>query len=63
VAIGATAERPVKRPLGCTNRQIIDAGDAQAHQAILVEFPILIAIAAEPVSELSLDKELLSQAF
>ncbi len=32
------------------DRQIIDAGDAQAHQPILVEFPILVAIAAEPVT-------------
>jgi hypothetical protein len=48
--IRAAAERPVELALGCTDRQIIDAGNAAAHQAVLVEFPILIAIAAEPVS-------------
>jgi len=28
--------------------QIVDAGDAQTHQPVLVEFPVLIAVAAEP---------------
>jgi 2-keto-3-deoxy-L-rhamnonate aldolase RhmA len=30
--------------------QIVDAGDAQTHQAMLVEFPVLVAVAAEPVA-------------
>jgi len=32
------------------DRKIVDAGDAQAHQAAFVEFPILVAIAAEPMA-------------
>jgi hypothetical protein len=32
------------------DRKVIDARDAQAHQAMPVEFPVLVAIAAEPVS-------------
>ena len=32
------------------DRQIIDAGDAQTHQAMFVEFPVLVAVAAEPVA-------------
>ena len=31
------------------DRKIIDARDAQAHQAMLIELPVLIAIAAEPI--------------
>jgi len=32
------------------DRQIVDTGDAQAHQAMLVEFPVLVSVAAEPVA-------------
>src|SRR4029077_2048058 len=48
--VGAAAERPVILPLALRDRQIVDAGDAQAHQAVLVEFPILVAVAAEPIA-------------
>src|SRR2546423_12543814 len=50
MVIGPATEGPVELALVRANRQIIDAGDAQAHQAVLVEFPILVAIAAEPVA-------------
>ena len=30
--------------------QVVDAGDADAHQAFFVEFPVLVAVAAEPVA-------------
>src|ERR1700675_215763 len=29
---------------------IIDAGDSKPHEAMLVEFPVLIAVAAEPIT-------------
>ena len=29
---------------------VVDAGDAQPHQPVLVEFPVLVAVAAEPVA-------------
>src|SRR5215813_7993082 len=47
--IGAAAERPVILALVLFDREIIDAGDPQPHQSMLVELPVLVAIAAEPV--------------
>jgi hypothetical protein len=44
------AERPVVFTLALFDRQIVDAGDAQTHQTMLVEFPVLVAVAAEPVA-------------
>jgi hypothetical protein len=41
---------PVVFPLGLADRGVINAGDAEAHETVLVKFPILIAIGAEPVS-------------
>ena len=32
------------------DRQIVDAGDAMLHQAVRVEFPILIAVTAKPMT-------------
>ena len=32
------------------DRQIVDAGDPQAHQPVLIEFPVLVAVAAEPIA-------------
>ena len=48
MVIWTPTERPVVLPLGFFDRQIVDAGNAQSHQAVRVEFPILVAIAAEP---------------
>src|SRR5512133_804292 len=48
--IGAATERPVVFALALLDRRIVDTGDAKAHQAMLVEFPILVAVAAEPVA-------------
>jgi hypothetical protein len=50
VTVGASAERPVVFALALFDRQIVDAGDAQTHQSMLVEFPVLVAVAAEPVA-------------
>src|SRR5262245_60636747 len=50
MVVGAPAERPVIFAFAFLERQIVDAGDAQAHQAVLVELPVLVAIAAEPVA-------------
>ena len=36
--------------LALLDRQVIDAGDAAAHQALFVELPVFVAIAAEPVA-------------
>ena len=48
--VGAAAERPVILPLAVLDRRVVDAGDAQAHQALLVELPVLVAVAAKPVA-------------
>ena len=32
------------------HRQVVDAGGPRAHQAVLIEFPVLIAAAAERVT-------------
>src|SRR6267143_1860208 len=50
MTVGTAAQRPVVFALALLDRQIVDAGDAQAHQAVLVEFPVLVAVAAEPVA-------------
>jgi hypothetical protein len=48
--VGAAAERPVVFALAFLDRKIVDAGDAKAHQAVLVELPVLVAVAAKPVA-------------
>src|SRR5215468_12528075 len=48
--VGTAAERPVILAFALLNRQVVDAGDAQPHQAVLVELPVLVAVAAEPVA-------------
>jgi hypothetical protein len=42
--------RPPETALAFADLHIIDAGLAAAHQAVLVEFPLLIAVGAEPLS-------------
>src|SRR5690348_13330927 len=48
--VGPAAQRPVVFALALPDRQVVDAGDAQAHQPLGVEFPVLVAVAAEPVA-------------
>src|SRR5262249_35739901 len=48
--VGTAAKRPMILALALLDRQVVDAGEAQAHQAVLVEFPVFIAVAAEPVA-------------
>jgi hypothetical protein len=48
--VGTAAERPVIRALALLDREVVDAGDAQAHQAAVVELPVLVAVAAEPIA-------------
>ena len=44
------AEGPVKLPLRFLDRQVVDAGEPGAHQAAVVEAPVLVAEGAEPVA-------------
>src|SRR3984893_1108890 len=50
MTVGTAAQRPVVFAIALFDREIVDAGDAQAHQAVLVELPVLVAVAAEPVA-------------
>jgi hypothetical protein len=43
----------VKFPGPTRRRKVVDAGDAQPHQAMRVELPILVTVAAEPVAAVS----------
>src|ERR1700727_1955692 len=50
--VGTTPERPVVEAVLLADRQIVDARQAHPHQAVLVELPVLIAVAAEPASRI-----------
>src|ERR1700689_3860216 len=50
--VGATAERPMIKAVLLLDRQIVDARGAHPHQTVLVELPVLIAVAAEPASRI-----------
>jgi hypothetical protein len=50
VVSGTPTEWPAEYAFGFDDRQVIDAGMPQVHQAVLVEFPTLVAAAAEPVT-------------
>src|SRR5919202_2623824 len=41
---------PVVQALGLGDGEVVDAGVARAHQAVLGEFPVLVAVGAEPVA-------------
>src|SRR5690349_7640236 len=43
-----SSQRPVVLPLALLDREVVDAGDAQPHQAVFVELPVLVAVAAKP---------------
>ena len=49
MVVGTTPERPAILALALLDREVVDTGDAQPHQAVLVEFPVLVAVAAEPI--------------
>ena len=48
--VRAAPERPVVLALAFFDGQVVDAGDPETHQPLLVELPILIAIAAKPIA-------------
>src|SRR5207342_1152218 len=50
LCLRTTTERPVEQALVLADRHIVDAGDAGAHQPVLVELPVLVAVAALPVA-------------
>src|SRR3954471_24832361 len=50
VIVGTAPQRPVIFAFALPDRQVIDAGNAQPHQPMLIEFPVLVAIAAKPIA-------------
>src|SRR5438128_6622170 len=44
--------RPMELALVGGDRSFVDRGDAPAHQAALVEFPVLVAVGSEPVARI-----------
>src|SRR6185437_12252650 len=48
MVVRASPLGPTELAVGFGNRQVVDAGDAQAHQAVLVELPVLVAVRPEP---------------
>ena len=50
VIVGTATKRPVVAALALRDREIVDAGNPQPHQAVLVELPILVALAAKPIA-------------
>ena len=47
--VGTAAEGPVIFSFALADGQVVDAGDAAAHVALLVKFPVLVAVGAKPV--------------
>src|SRR5262245_56235468 len=50
MVIRAAANGPVIFALALANRQIVDARDPPPHQAMLVKFPIFVAVTPEPIA-------------
>ena len=48
--VGSAAEGPMIFAIVVADGQVVDAGDATAHVAVFVEFPVLIAVGAEPIA-------------
>ena len=50
VVVGAPSAWPVKLALRLLDRQVIDAGVPRIHQTLVIKFPILVAVSAEPTA-------------
>ena len=50
VIIGPSPQWPMVLTLGFFDWEIVNAGNASAHQSFLIKFPVLIAIASEPIA-------------
>src|SRR5690242_10176080 len=50
VIVRTTSKRPAIFAFALGDRSIVDAGDAAAHQAMFVEFPVLVTVAAKPIA-------------
>ena len=50
MVVGTATQGPSEFAIAFGYRVVIDAGDPTAHQTVFVEFPILIAVSAEPIA-------------
>ena len=50
MVVGTATQRPVIFTLGLLDRQVVDRCVPMRHEACFVELPVLVAVAAEPVS-------------
>ena len=50
MVIRPSAKRPVELAFAFLDRQIVDAGVAQFHQALRVELPVLVAVTSKPLA-------------
>ena len=50
MSVGPAAERPVIFSFTFTDGKIVDTCNAQAHQAVFIKLPVLVAVAAELVA-------------
>src|SRR4051812_16457343 len=50
VVVGPSTKRPMVLALVRLDRKVVDARDPPAHQAMLVELPVFVAVGAEPVA-------------
>src|SRR5882757_1956281 len=48
--IRTSSQRPMKFAIRLLDGKIIDAREPQTHQAVFIEFPILVSIGAGPVT-------------
>ena len=50
MVVGPTTERPVKATVFHADRQVVNAGVSLAHQATIIELPVLVAERSEPTT-------------
>src|ERR1700733_6099021 len=50
MVVGTAAWRPPILTLSLRQGQVVDAREAHPHQPVLVEFPVLVSIAAKPLA-------------
>src|SRR3989344_1349254 len=50
MVVRASAERPIELSVFGLDRLVVDAGVSMRHQSLLVELPVLVAVAAKPVA-------------
>src|SRR5664279_2209890 len=50
MGIRTTAKRPTELSFALVDRSVVDTGDTSAHQSVLVELPVFVAVTAKPLA-------------